>query len=347
MFETLNGIEEVKLLNGKKTQLRKIFLKTKIVINCAIKQSLSMVAFIQSISFASDLVNVGVLALAGIFIINGEITVGIYTAFSIYINKILGVTQSVGTFEITIKPVCATIGRIKEFLFADLETKEDANALKENINEIFFENVSFGYEKDKIFINKISYKFYKGDRILLSGNNGSGKSTFIKLLVGLYEPIEGNIFFNSHNLKALNKEDVRKKIGIVSQDIFLFKGSVLDNILFGVDNKNRNDVVTLLEKFDLIDYINRLPNGLDTEITQNGVGISGGQAQIIAFIRAIIKEKDILILDEATSNLDQDTCKKIMTILEENELYKILFIISHQNYKYKFVNKTICFKDIS
>lgn len=347
MFETLNGIEEVKLLNGKKTQLRKIFLKTKIVINCAIKQSLSMVAFIQSISFASDLVNVGVLALAGIFIINGEITVGIYTAFSIYINKILGVTQSVGTFEITIKPVCATIGRIKEFLFADLETKEDANALKENINEIFFENVSFGYEKDKIFINKISYKFYKGDRILLSGNNGSGKSTFIKLLVGLYEPIEGNIFFNSHNLKALNKEDVRKKIGIVSQDIFLFKGSVLDNILFGVDNKNRNDVVTLLEKFDLIDYINRLPNGLDTEITQNGVGISGGQAQIIAFIRAIIKEKDILILDEATSNLDQDTCKKIMTILGENELYKILFIISHQNYKYKFVNKTICFKDIS
>lgn len=302
-----------------------------------------MVAFIQSISFASDLVNVGVLALAGVFIISGEITVGVYTAFSIYINKILGVTQSVGTFEITIKPVCATIERVKEFLFADLETQKDAGTLKESISEIFFENVSFGYEINRLFINKISYKFSKGDKILLLGDNGSGKTTFIKLLVGLYDPIEGNIFINGENLRALNKDEIRKRVGIVSQDIFLFKGSVLDNILFGVGDKNRKDVVTLLEKFDLIDYINRLPNGLDTEITQNGVGVSGGQAQIIAFIRAIIKEKDILILDEATSNLDQDTCKKIMSILSENELYKMLFIISHQDYEYKFINKVIRF----
>ena len=144
-------------------------------------------------------------------------------------------------------------------------------------------------------------------------------------------------------MRKLNKEDIRKKVGIVSQDIFLFKGSVLDNILFGVDGKNRKDVENLLEKFELKDYINHLPNGLDTEIAQNGTGISGGQTQIIAFIRAIIKEKDILILDEATSNLDQDTCKRIISILSENELYKMLFIISHQNYEYTFVNKTIKF----
>lgn len=224
-----------------------------------------------------------------------------------------------------------------------METQKDAGTLKESISEIFFENVSFGYEINRLFINKISYKFSKGDKILLLGDNGSGKTTFIKLLVGLYDPIEGNIFINGENLRALNKDEIRKRVGIVSQDIFLFKGSVLDNILFGVGDKNRKDVVTLLEKFDLIDYINRLPNGLDTEITQNGVGVSGGQAQIIAFIRAIIKEKDILILDEATSNLDQDTCKKIMSILSENELYKMLFIISHQDYEYKFINKVIRF----
>lgn len=343
IFETLNGIEEVKLLNGKQTQLNKIFLKTKMVIKSAIKQNLSMIAFIQSLSFVSDIVNVGILALAGAFIIRGEITVGVYTTFSIYINKILGVTQSVGTFEITIKPVCATIERIKEFLFVNLESKKDASILKESISEIFFENVSFGYKNNKLFINKVSNRFSEGDRILLLGDNGSGKTTFIKLLVGLYDPIEGNILVNGENMRGLNKEDIRKKVGIVSQDIFLFKGSVLDNILFGVDGKNRKDVVDLLEKFKLIDYINRLPNGLDTEITENGVGISGGQAQIIAFIRAIIKEKDILILDEATSNLEQDACKKIISILSENELYKMLFIISHQDYEYKFVNKIIRF----
>ena len=211
MFETLNGIEEVKLLNGKQTQLNKIFLKIKMVIKSSIKQSLSMVAFIQSISFVSDLVNLGVLALAGVFIISGEITVGVYTAFSIYINKILGVTQSVGTFEITIKPVCATIERVKELLFADLETRKDAGTLKEDISEIFFEDVSFGYKSNKVFINKITYRFSEGDRVLLLGGNGSGKTTFIKLLVGLYEPVEGNIFINGENMRKLNKEDIRKK----------------------------------------------------------------------------------------------------------------------------------------
>ena len=137
MFETLNGIEEVKLLNGKQVQLKKILSKTQILIRSAIKQNLSMVAFIQSISFASDIVTVVILALAGIFIINGEITIGVYTAFSLYIGKILGVTQSVGTFEITIKPVCVTIERVKEFLFSDLETHKDSKSLGENIYEVW------------------------------------------------------------------------------------------------------------------------------------------------------------------------------------------------------------------
>ena len=216
-----------------------------------------------------------------------------------------------------------------------------------------------GYKAENIFINKITQSFVEGDKVLILGENGSGKiegdkvlilgengsgkTTFVKLLVGLYEPFEGNIFINGKSIDQLSKEDIRKKVGIVSQDIFLFKGSVIENILFGVNGKDRKDVLTLLEKFGLIDYIERLPNGLDTKISQNGVGISGGQAQIIAFIRAIIKDKDILILDEATSNLDQDTCKKIMSILCHYKLCRILFVISHQKLDYEFFNKIIQF----
>lgn len=343
MFETLNGIEEVKLLNGKQIQLKKIYFKIQSLIKSAIKQSFSMIVFIQSISFASDLVTVGILALAGVFIINGEITIGVYTAFSLYIGKLLGVTQSVGTFEITIKPVCATIERAKEFLFSDLETHRGSKNLNENIYEVLFENVSFGYKSNNIVINEMTQKFIEGDKVLLLGENGSGKTTFVKLLVGLYEPVKGKIFINSQSVDELCKDDIRKRVGFVSQEVFLFKGSVIENILFGVEGKNRKDVSILLEKFGLTDYIERLPNGLDTQIAQNGVGISGGQAQIIAFIRAVIKNKDILILDEATANLDQDTCRKIMSILCNYKLCRMLFVISHQKLDEKIFNKIIQF----
>lgn len=343
MFETLNGIEEVKLLNGKQIQLKKIYFKIQTLIRSAIKQSFSMIVFIQSISFVSDLVTVGILALAGIFIINGEITIGVYTAFSLYIGKLLGVTQSVGTFEITIKPVCATIERAKEFLFSDLETHKGSKKLNENIHEVFFENVSFGYKGNNIVINEMTQKFIEGDKVLLLGENGSGKTTFVKLLVDLYEPVKGKIFINNQSIDKLCKDDIRKRVGIVSQEVFLFKGSVIENILFGVEGKNRKDVSILLEKFGLTDYMERLPNGLDTQISQNGVGISGGQAQIIAFIRAVIKNKDILILDEATANLDQDTCRKIMSILCNYKLCRMLFVISHQKLDEKVFNKIIQF----
>ena len=343
MFETLNGIEEVKLLNGKQIQLKKIYFKIQTLIRSAIKQSFSMIVFIQSISFVSDLITVGILALAGIFIINGEITIGVYTAFSLYIGKLLGVTQSVGTFEITIKPVCATIERAKEFLFSDLETHKGSKKLNENIHEVFFENVSFGYKGNNIVINEMTQKFIEGDKVLLLGENGSGKTTFVKLLVGLYEPVKGKIFINNQSIDKLCKDDIRKRVGIVSQEVFLFKGSVIENILFGVEGKNRKDVSILLEKFGLTDYMERLPNGLDTQISQNGVGISGGQAQIIAFIRAVIKNKDILILDEATANLDQDTCRKIMSILCNYKLCRMLFVISHQKLDEKVFNKIIQF----
>lgn len=343
VFETLNGIEQIKILNGRKTQLSKINIKSKALIKSAIRQNLSIVSFMQGISFASDIITVGILALAGYLIINKEITVGVYTAFSLYIGKILVVTQSVGTFEMTIKPVCATIERIKEFLFLRSENNADANSLNESIYEIQFENVSFGYNDNSLFLKNVTQKFVEGDRVLLLGENGSGKTTFIKLLAGLYEPLEGKILFNGKDFLQLDKFDIRSKIGIVSQDIFLFRGSVIDNILFGVREKNEKDVLKLLKKFELMNYIDRFPNGLNTEILQNGVGVSGGQAQIIAFIRSIITEKDILILDEATSNLDQEACQKIMSILRENRLCRILIIISHQQFEYEFINKIIRF----
>ncbi len=204
------------------------------------------------------------------------------------------------------------------------------------------ENVTFKYKNNvNNVLDSLNFRINKGEKVLISGENGVGKSTLIKLLSGLYEPIEGRILYNNLDLVTINKESLRERIGIVSQNIFLFKGTVLDNILYGQNEKKREDVEKLIIKLNLEPYISRLPKGLDSEIIQNNNGISGGQAQVIAFIRAIISNKDIIILDEPISNVDAETRNIILSILKESNFDGILIIISHFTEGMEFINKTI------
>lgn len=342
VFETLNGVEDIKLLNGKDSQLVKICSKLKTMAHSAVKQNTNFIKFVQSIILTNDIVTAIVLGVSGFLILKGEITVGIYTSFSLYIAKILSIIQSVGTLEITVKPICITIGRIKEFFDIDNENVGDYDNFNEPISSITFENISFKYsENSNSILNNFTYQINDGDKVLIKGCNGSGKTTLIKLVTGLYKPNTGKILINNYDSISLSKIDIRNKIGIVSQNVFLFKGTVSENILFGTNGKTKEDIIKLVEEFGLVTYFDRFSNGLDTEILQNGTGISGGQAQIVAFLRAAIRNKDVFILDEATSNLDEETRNILLDILEKKKTSKILIIISHQNNGLDFVNKVI------
>ena len=168
--------------------------------------------------------------------------------------------------------------------------------LNSKIQSIKIENLAFKYnENAKNVLKSFNLEINKGDKVLIRGENGSGKSTFIKLLLGLYSPSKGKISYNNIDSSLINNKSLREKISIVSQNIFLFRGTVLDNILYGQVQKNREDVEILIENLNLREYINRLPKGLDSEISQNTAGISGGQSQVIAFIRAMLSNKDVMI----------------------------------------------------
>lgn len=341
VYETLNGIEDIKLLNIKNIHMSRVSAKLKNMMKSTLKQSLNFIRFIQNIILASDIVTVLVLLLSGILILQNEITIGLYTSFSLYTTKILSTAQLLGSLDIMIKPICITISRIKEFFYLDSDNK-NSNRLEGNIKNITFKDVSFKYsEQSEFIIKEFSEEFNEGDKILLSGINGSGKTTLIKLITALYSPSSGAILFNGKDYSNFNKDSLREKIAIVSQNIFLFKGTILENILYGKNDATRQDVMDLIKKFKLDNYINRFEYGIDTEIIQNGVGISGGQSQIVAFLRAIIGEKDIIILDEATSSLDIETRKIILNTLSKIENYKILIIISHHDEKISFINKEI------
>lgn len=342
MYETLNGIEDIKLLNGKNIQTNKIKGKLNNVIKSALKQSLHFIFFMQNLIVTNNFVTVIVLLVSGILILQNQLTIGVYTSFSIYMAKLLATTQALGSLDITLKPVCISIKRIKEFFNLDVENTLGTNIMKEPINSIEFKDVCFKYnENSDLIFDHLNVQIEKGDKLLIDGINGSGKSTFIKLLTGLYQPKSGKILINNIDYNLIHKESIRDRIGIVSQNIFLFKGTILDNILYGQTNKTKEDVVKLMKRYHLTSHLNRFENGLDTIIVQDGSSVSGGQAQFIAFLRAILTQRDIIILDEATSNLHIDTRNLMYEILQNYNLCNILIMISHQQDGLYFINKTL------
>lgn len=341
-FEIINGIEDIKILNGKSNHLKKFNDKLSKFVKSSLKQSKSMIIFMANITFINNFGSLLVLLIAGILILKGEFTVGLYTSFSLYITKVFSSIQGIGTMGTMIKPVCLSIERVYELLDMDDENSGKDQNLNQEIKSIKLENVAFKYKNNtKNVLNNINFEIIKGEKVLIKGENGSGKSTIIKLLLGLYTPVEGRILCNNIDLSMINTKSLRERIGIVSQSIFLFKGTVLANILYGQTKKKLKDVEELIKKLGLQEYINRLPKGLATEITQNNSGISGGQAQVIAFIRVILSNKDVIILDEPISNVDAETRDLILGILRDKDFEGTLIVVSHVIEGMDFLNRVI------
>ena len=341
-FEIINGIEDIKVLNGKKNHLAKFKTKISEMVKYSVKQSRSMILFVGNISLINNAGTLLILLLSGILILKGQFTVGLYTSFSLYIAKVFASTQGLATLGTTLKPVCLSIERIYELLDMKDENSGRNKMLDSDIETIEFNRVGFRYKEDLPDVFKeISFQLEKGDKVRVEGENGSGKTTLIKLLLGLYQPTSGTITINGIDAATVNCDSLRQRIGIVSQNIFLFRGTVLDNILYGQNAKKRKDVQTLIGQLGLQDYMGRLAKGLDTEISQDTSGVSGGQAQIIAFIRALLSEKDVIVLDEPISNVDAETRKLILQILKKRDYGGILIVISHQSEGMEFLSKVI------
>ncbi|MCX7720007.1 MAG: ATP-binding cassette domain-containing protein [Dictyoglomus thermophilum] len=207
---------------------------------------------------------------------------------------------------------------------------------------ISFNNVVKKYEK--IFaLNKTSFQVKKGEIFGYIGPNGSGKTTLIRLLLKMYKPSEGKIFIDGIDLDKIKLSSLREKIGIVSQNIFLFNDTVRNNISYANPNISDNEINNLLKEMDLYQFfMEGFPNGLDTIIGERGVKISGGQKKIIAFLRAILKNPEILILDEATSEIDTRVEEKIFKFIKEKMKDTTCVIITPKDLlKETFINKIV------
>lgn len=266
------------------------------------------------------------------FVLNGHLTNGDFIAFILLSGILLGPINKINMFIESYPKGMAGFRRYIEFLETEPEIADrpEAKTIDEIDGEITFSNVSFGYAANNHALHQINLKVRPGETVALVGPSGAGKSTICSLLPRFYEVNEGSIKIDGVDIRDFKLQSLRSHIGIVQQDVFLFDGTIRENIAYGDLNASEEDIWYAAQRAQLTDVINALPEGMDTLIGERGVKLSGGQKQRLSIARIFLKNPKILILDEATSALDTEIEQAIQQALNELSIGRTTLVIAHR-----------------
>jgi ATP-binding cassette subfamily B protein len=289
--------------------------------------------------FASSLAQIAVLAY-GIYLISlGHFTVGLLIGFLLYVNNFYNPLRQLASVWPSLQLALAGLDRISEVLGleSNIKTlpkeKETAETFSESSAVLEFKNVFFHYVEGKDVLRNINFKLEKGKTYALVGPTGGGKTTTASLMARLYDPSRGTVYLEGKDIRFYEPDERVNKIGFILQEPFLFNGTVRENILYGngdYDHYTNDELVKMLEKANLTKLLSRFSDGLDTRIISGGDAISLGQKQLVAFIRATLRSPDILILDEATANIDTVTEQLLQEIIDQLPTQTTKVIIAHR-----------------
>ena len=288
--------------------------------------------------------NLFVIYFGGMQYINGEIeSVGIIVEFLLYVNMLTWPVASVGWITSMIQRAEASQERINEFLKEIPNIKNNSPDSSENIlGEIEFKNVSFTYEDTNIIaLKNLSFKVKKGETFVIMGKTGSGKSTILELIGRLYDVNEGQILIDGKPIESYNLNELRKQLGYVPQDAFLFSSSIRDNIKFGKVDANEEDIVEAAKNAAVHDNIIGFSKGYDTILGERGITLSGGQKQRVSIARAVIKDPRIVLFDDCLSAVDTETEEEIFYKLDKVSNDKTSIVVSHRASSAKNANHII------
>ena len=311
-----------------------------------------MAKFFSTTGFFTDFMYLVVLVAGGLFFFYGQINVGDFTAYLLYVNMFLNpVRQLINIFE-HLQNGMTGFQRFEE-LMGQSEEQEDPNAkeLKDVKGAIDFDHVSFQYETAKdgeeqhMIIEDLSLHIDPGKTVALVGPSGGGKTTLCHLIPRFYEVTDGKISIDGQDITTLTRDSLRKNIGMVAQDVFLFTGTIKENIAYGNLDASDDEIIEAAKKANIHDYIMTLPDGYDTYVGERGVKLSGGQKQRISIARVFLKNPSILILDEATSALDNATEMLIQQSLEKLAHGRTSIIVAHRLSTIKNADEIIVITD--
>ena len=330
---SITGIRVTKAYTNADQEIEKFQKGNVAFVNASKNAYNAMARFHSSTSFITDIFNVFILIAGGLFLYGGRISFGDYSTFIVSVNLFIAPVNTLISFMEQFQNGVSGFSRFVEIM--DEPPEEDAPGAKDLTDvegHIVFQNVSYAYEGSDEVLHNVDLTLQKGQKLALVGPSGGGKTTICHLLPHFYRLQDGcgSITIDGTDIRELTLTSLRRNIGIVQQDVFLFAGSIRDNILYGRPDATENEMVEAARLANIHDYIMTLPDGYDTQIGERGVKLSGGQKQRLSIARVFLKDPAILILDEATSALDNTTEVLIQKALDELCKGRTTLVVAHR-----------------
>ena len=343
--ETISGIRIIQLFKQEIKNYRDFKNLNREHYQAGVRQVQIVAAFLRFMGFLDIFVIAIVVFYGGSRVLAGTISLGEFVAFLAYMKMFFSPIQDVAQKYNIMQNAMASAERI--FLILDSKEKlpEVSNSSIFNphasIKDIEMENVSFAYMEDEMVLKDISFKVKAGETIAFVGQTGSGKTSLIHLIIRFYDPSTGQVLINGQDIKNANFTALRSKMSLVTQDPFLFSGSIRENIFQEDSSHSAQEIERILSDSNCKDLINKLPKGLDTELSEGGASISSGERQLISIARAFARNPDLIILDEATSYIDSETEAKIQKALDNLMYNRTSIIVAHRLSTVRHADKII------
>lgn len=343
--ETFSGYEVVSTFDAREKFTEDFSTINKSMYNSSFKsQFLSgMLPYIMDLASKSNYIVSCIMG--GYMVVMRALTIGDITAFIAYSNQFMDPLAQAASISGIIQQILASAERIFEFLDAPEEAgKADLQEILQNLDnfsDIEFKNINFGYDEKSLVIKDFSLKVKSGQTVAIVGETGSGKTTLVNILMRFFEDFDGDILLNGENIKNIPLEQYRKMFGLVTQDSWLYGGTISENIAYGGNNVSLEEVKTISKNIGADHFVESLSQGYDTLIEENMTNISEGQRQLLCIARMAVKDAPILIMDEATSSVDVFTEKQIQKSLKNILKKRTAFIIAHRLSTIKFADMIV------
>ena len=345
--ENFIGMEVIKLFGNEDFEKNNFKENNQKYINVNLEAAKVSAFWMPYVNFLMGFATALVVWYGGRLVINKAITLGTLAGFISYISMLLRPVRQTGMMINFSSQAAAAAERIFEVMDKKSEVRElpSAYELEDVKGKVEYKELSFSYEKNKKVLQNINLSVNPGETVAIVGPTGAGKSTLIHLLPRFYDPDEGKILIDGHNIKKVTLESLRRQVGIVLQHTFLFAASVKENISYGKPEAKMEDIKNAAKIAQIHDFISTLPLGYETPVGERGVNLSGGQKQRLAMARVLLTDPSLLILDEPTSSIDAETEEKMQKALQEVIKDRTTFVIAHRLWTVKNADKIIVIKD--
>lgn len=345
--EVYSGHNIVKAFNKEEDMLKEFDETNGILFQSAWKSQFLSGMMMPIMNFVGNLGYVGVAVVGGIQVINGNIEVGDIQSFIQYVKSFTQPISQMAQVSNMLQSTAAAAERVFEFLGEEEEdlVAEQPVKLDHVEGNVTFEHVKFGYHPDKIIVNDFNCKVEPGQMVAIVGPTGAGKTTMVKLLMRFYDVNAGSIKVDGHDLRDFNRADLRENFGMVLQDTWLFKGTIMENIRYGRLDATDEEVIAAAKAAHAHHFITTLPGGYNMELNEDASNVSQGQKQLLTIARAILADNPVLILDEATSSVDTRTEERIQKAMNNLMKGRTSFVIAHRLSTIKDADIILVMKD--